>query len=423
MSEERFVFTSGAKKKLIYLALAGVGLTVLGIILLNVMSHGHGDDGHGEHGGHAFHWIQRVYVNLWLNNVYFVGIGIIGVFFLAFNYAAQAGWSAYIKRIPESFGYWLPFAGILTLVLYFVTNYSAPGHFHIFHWLDHSLYEEGTETYDSIIAGKKGYLNQTFFLIRMFAYFILWFGMWKLIRNQSIKEDLEGGTDKYWKMRSLSAIFIVIFAVTSSTSAWDWVLSIDTHWFSTMFGWYNFASWFVAGLSAITLILVVLHDLGYFPELNSNHLHDLGKFIFGFSIFWTYIWFSQFMLIYYANIPEETVYFIERMTSGVYGPFFYVNIIINFIFPFLFLMTRDAKRHKIFLKIVCVVLLAGHWLDFWLMVTPGTLKENGGIGFIEIGISMVFISGFLAVVLSGLSKTALIARNHPMMEESLHHHV
>lgn len=417
MSEDKFIYTGKAKKNLIILAAVGVVVAVIGILLLNTGGH------HGEEADSHFHWTNQVFVNLWLNNIYFVGIAVIGVFFVAFNYAAQAGWSTYFKRIPESFGHWLLFGGVLTLVLYFITNYASPSHFHVFHWLDSALYEEGTETYDPIIAGKYAYLNQPFFLIRMVAYFVLWYFMWKLIRNNSLKEDIEGGTAYWKKIRVLSAIFLVIFAVTSSTAAWDWVLSIDTHWFSTMFGWYNFASWFVAGLCAITLLLIYLHDYGYFPELNSSHLHDLGKFIFGFSIFWTYIWFSQFLLIYYANIPEEAVYYVERLSSSVYAPLFYLNLIVNFVFPFLFLMTRDAKRHKIFLKIVCIVLLAGHWLDFYLMMAPGTLGEHGGIGLVEIGITLIFLAAFLGVILKGLASAPLVARNHPMLKESLHHHI
>lgn len=423
MSEERFEFTSGAKKKLFILAIAGLIVTAVGILILATGGHGHGEHG-GDHGGsHAFHWLQRVYVNLWMNNVYFIGIALIGVFFVAFNYASQAGWSAYLKRIPEAFGNWIPFAGLLMIALYFITNYTAPGHFHIFHWLDQSLYDKDGGNYDSIIAAKQPYLNQTFFLIRMVVYFVLWYFMWKLIRNISKAEDLEGGTQHWWKMRSLSAIFIIIFALTSSSAAWDWIMSIDTHWFSTMFGWYTFSSWFVAGLAAITLIILYLHDEGYLSQLNSSHLHDLGKFVFAFSIFWTYIWFSQFLLIYYANIPEESVYFLERLESAVYSPFFYVNIIINFAFPFLFLMTRDSKRQTIFLKVACYMLLLGHWIDFFLMVQPGTLQENGGLGFVEIGTTMLFISGFVYVTLQGLTKASLVAKNHPMLEESLHHHI
>ena len=234
---------------------------------------------------------------------------------------------------------------------------------------------------------------------------------------------MEAGTTYWYKIRKYSTIFLVIFAVTSSTSAWDWIMSIDTHWFSTMFGWYTFASWFVAGLATITLITVLLKENGYLSVLRADHMHDLGKFLFAFSIFWTYIWFAQFMLIYYSNIPEESFYYVERLTSHTYAPLFFLNLFLNFVFPFLVLMTRDSKRHGIFLKIVCVVLLIGHWVDFYLMVSPAVIGENGSIGLMEVGSTMVFGTAFIFVVLTALSKAPLIQKNHPMLQESVHHHV
>lgn len=420
MSEDKFVFTSDIQKKLLIAKLIGVVLVVVGIIIVAFGGHGHEET---EAAGHHFHWLHRVWVNLWINNVYFIGISLTGVLFLALQYASQAGWSAYISRIPEAFGGWLYVAFGLTLVSFGLANFAGPSHFHMFHWLDSSLYIEGGENYDAIIAGKKGYLNLTFFLIRMVAYFLIWILMYRFIRNESLKEDIYGGDSHWRKLRIYSTVFIIIFAVTSSTAAWDWVLSIDTHWFSTMFGWYVFSSWFVGGLAAITLVIIWLREQGYLMQLNSSHLHDLGKYVFAFSIFWAYIWFSQFLLIYYANIPEETVYFVERLQSGQYAWVFFVNILLNFIFPFLVLMTRDSKRHTIFLKIVCTVLLVGHWFDFYLMVTPGSLGENGGFGFIEIGMAVIFAVGFIYVVLRALAKAPLVAQNHPMLEESLHHHI
>ncbi len=420
MSEDKFLFTAEIQKRLFIAKIGGLILVILGVLAIAFGGHGH--EG-GEAEGHAFHWLHRVWVNLWINNIYFLGIGLTAVLFLALQYASQAGWSAYIKRIPEAFGSWIYVGFGLTLVIFGLANFAGPHHYHMFHWLDSSLYVEGGEHYDAIIAGKKGYLNLTFFLVRMVAYFILWIIMFRFIRNESLNEDLHGG-DRYWrKMRVYSTLFIIIFAITSSTAAWDWVLSIDTHWFSTMFGWYVFSSWFVAGLAAITLLVIWLRQKGYLMQLSSSHLHDLGKYVFAFSIFWAYIWFSQFLLIYYANIPEETVYFIERLKSGQYAWVFFLNIILNFIFPFLVLMTRDSKRHTIFLKIACTVILVGHWFDFYLMITPGSLGENGGFGLLEIGMAIIFASGFVFVVLRSLASAPLVARNHPMLEESLHHNI
>jgi len=406
-------------------------LFVLGVVALMVgsdhdaASHGaeavgHAAEtgGHGaESGQHTGSWITRVYANLWINNVYFAGVALIGIFFVAIQYVTQAGWSAGFKRIPLAFGNWLPIAGILMLVIWLVASHD------LFHWTHEELYIEGGPHYDEIIAGKRVYLNTPFFLARTIIYFSLWYLFFRWIRKEMIAEDLDGSPRHWKKLIGISAGFIVIFAVSSSMSAWDWILSIDTHWYSTMIGWYVFASWFVTGLAFITLITIYLKERGYLSIVNENHLHDLGKFVFGFSIFWAYLWVSQFLLIYYANIPEESVYFVERLTSDQYAPVFYVILIMNFFFPFLALMTRDAKRHTIFLKIVCSVVIIGHWLDFYLMITPGTLKESGGFGFLEIGMAMVFGVAFLFVVLSGLAKMPLIAKNHPLLEESIHHHI
>lgn len=437
MAEEQFQFTAKAKKRLSILAIVGVVLLILGIFSASSNSHAdeashgeqteqvaesHGEEAHAteEHAGeegHGYHWSKRIFANLWINNMYFVGLALLGVFFVAIQYVSQAGWSAALIRIPMSFGNWLPIGGILTLAIFLLGGHD------IFHWTHEYLYDVNDPRYDAIIAGKEGYLNTPFFLARMVVYFVVWYLMFRWIQKKSLEEDLNGSSDYYFKLRGISAGFIVFFAVTSSTSAWDWILSIDTHWFSTMFGWYVFASWWVTALAAITLITVILKEQGYLKIVNTGVLHDLGKFVFAFSIFWTYIWFSQFMLIYYSNIPEETVYFIERLSSDHYSIVFFVNLILNFFFPFLVFMPRDSKRHTVFLKIVTIIVLIGHWFDFYLMITPGVLKENGGFGLLEIGMAIIFGVAFLFVALTGLSKKPLIAKNHPMLKEAEHHHV
>ena len=367
-------------------------------------------------------WWRRLLANLWLNNVFFVGISVVGVFFFALQYVAKAGWSVIIQRVPEAFGYWLPVGGGLMLLLFLVGGHD------LFHWTHEILYQktlaDGTPNphYDPIIAGKSAFLNTPFYLIRMAVFLVGWYLFFRALRRHSLREDAEGGLGHWGRMRTLSTIFVVFFAVTSSVAAWDWLLSIDTHWFSTMFGWYVFASWFAGGLALITYLVIYLKEKGYLPQVSADHLHDLGKYVFAFSIFWTYIWFSQYLLIYYANIPEEAVYFAERMHTG-YASLFYVNLIANFFFPFLFLMTRDAKRYVIFLKIACVVVFLGHWLDVYLMVTPGVLGAEGHIGWMEIGTFLAFLGVFCYVLLRGLKRAPLVAKRHPLLAESLHHHV
>jgi len=345
------------------------------------------------------------------------------LFFIAIQYAAQAGWSAPIKRIPLAMGHWIPYAGILMIISWFIVKGD------VFHWTHSALYS-GPEA-DKVLLGKSGFFFwplaagsfPLFYVARMVIFFSLWYMFFTWIKKEMLAEDVDGSVQHWYSARKLSAIFLVIFGVTSSIAAWDWIMSIDAHWFSTMNGWYIFASWWVTGLAMITLIVVTLKDAGYLKMVNGNHLHDLGKFMFGFSIFWTYIWFSQFLLIYYANIPEETVYFIQRKTVAPYSWVFYLNLILNFVLPFLLLMTRDAKRQVTMLKVVCPIIIIGHWFDFYNMVTPGVMKYEGTFGFIEIGLGCIFMAAYLFVTLNALSKNLLVAKHDPMMEESLNHHI
>ncbi|WP_075349632.1 quinol:cytochrome C oxidoreductase [Algoriphagus marinus] len=420
--DQKFEFKASTKKSIMTVLV--IGAILLGIGIVMAIFGGHHEEG-AEAGAHAFHWYERLYANLWINNVYFTGIAIVGVFFFAIQYAAQAGWSAPIVRVMLSFGNWLPYAAVLMIATFFLANHD------LFHWTHSYLFDKASPEYDKIIDGKGAFFYwpmakgtfPVFYIARMVLFFGFWVFFFNKLKKLSYAEDSLGGSTSWYKIRSTSAYFIIFFAVSSSISAWDWVMSIDTHWFSTLFGWYVFSSWFVAGLSAMTLLTIFLKGQGYLEMVNENHIHDLGKFVFGFTIFWTYLWFSQFLLIYYANIPEESVYFIERLSSDVYGPFIFVNIGMNFVLPFLVLMTRDAKRHGVFLKLVCTLIIAGHWVDFFLMVQPGTLGHNGGVGFMEIGMFLVYGSAVALVVLGGLAKGNLIPKNHPMLEESYHHHI
>ncbi|GJM61684.1 quinol:cytochrome C oxidoreductase [Persicobacter diffluens] len=439
---ETFDFSAAVKKPLIMAAIAGLVCLIIGVAS-GVMGGGHHEAAHDDHapkvehaaghdahaeaahgdahatGGHheEFSWTKRVWTSLWHNGVFFLGIAAAGILFFAVQYAAQAGWSAPVQRIPLAMGNWLPIGGGIIIVLFTVFNHD------LFHWTHDYLYEKGTPTYDAILDGKRSFLNVPFFIGRMVAYVALWTVMFFQLKKNALAEDENGG-DQYWfRGRKLSAIYIILFAVTGVTASWDWLMSIDPHWFSTLYGWYVIASWWVTGLAFICMTVVLLKENGYLKEVNANHIHDLGKYVFAFSVFWTYLWFSQFLLIYYANIPEETIYFVERLQTGPYKALFFINILINFIFPFLFLMTRDSKRHGIFLKIACPAVIFGHWIDFYLMVAPGILKGNGGLTFIDLGFFLIFGVAFIWVFLTNLAKSPLVALNHPMMEEAKHHHI
>ena len=450
IEDEQYIFRRETRNKLFIVLGIGVLLFVIGL-LTSFSGPPHAADGHAMleqqelvastaqdhsaaqdqdehaegHGDGPDYWVKRLFTTLWMNNVFFTGLGIIGLFFVAIHYAAQAGWSAGLIRVPLSMGNWIPIAGILTIVLFFITGHT------VFHWTHGSLYVDGGDDFDAIISGKAGFFFwpgepggfPIFYILRMVFFFGMWYWFYVIIRKNLLAEDLEDKPIYWYKNRSTSAWFLVFFAVSSSVAAWDWVMSIDTHWFSTMFGWYVFASWWVTGLAMITLICAFLKDAGYLKVVNSNHLHDLGKYMFAFTIFWTYIWFSQFLLIWYANIPEESVYFVERMTTSPYSWIFYTNLIMNFVLPFLLLMTRDAKRQIAMLKVVCPIIIVGHWFDFYNMVTPGIMQNQGALGLLEIGVAMIFLAAYLLVVLGSLAKVPLVGKNHPTLAESLSHHI
>lgn len=423
---EQFVLTDGARKTFITIIVAGVVVLILGI-LASILGWGAAE--HKEAASHtaAVHvglapeeagpiWLKRLLVSLWHSNVFFLGVSTIGTVFMAINYVAYAGWSVLVKRISEALSAWVIPGAVIMFVVFLL------GRHHIFHWTHEGIMDKTSPNYDAIIAGKSGFLNLPFYLIRTIIYLGIWAYFSYKLRQLSLAEDQLGGTIWFHKSINASALFLVLYAVTSSMSAWDWIMSVDSHWFSTMFGWYVFASWWVSGISAIALAAIFLKQAGYLKALTSNHLHDLGKLMFGFSIFWTYVWFSQFMLIWYANLPEEAVYYNQRLGGfeGHYTGLFFFNLVINFVFPFLGLMTRDAKRQMIIMKIVCIAILIGHWSDFYLMLMPATLRGDSGF-LIEAGVAAIFLGAFLIVFTRRLASASLVPIHHPFLDESVHH--
>ncbi len=415
----------GLQRTFVTIIVAGIIVLALGLLAAfmgwgehhEATGHVASAAGHAEHGGSPV-WLKRLLVSLWHSNVFLIGVSVVGTVFMAIQYVAYAGWSVVVKRINEALSAWI-LPGAVIMVLVFAA--SLINH-DLFHWTMPGIMDKGSKLYDPIVAGKSGFLSIPFYLIRMVSYLFIWWAFSQRLRQLSLQEDLNGGTSYFHTSITTAALFLVLFAVTSSMSAWDWVMSVDVHWFSTMFGWYVFASWWVSGIAATTLIAIYLKQAGYLRMLNSNHFHDLGKFMFGFSIFWTYVWFSQFMLIWYANLPEESVYFNQRLGGfdGRYTWMFYGNLLVNFAFPFLALMTRDAKRQMIMLKIVCIAILIGHWSDFYLMLMPGTMKGENGF-LIEIGVALILLGAFLILVTRRLASASLVPVNHPFIEESVHH--
>ncbi len=363
--------------------------------------------------------VERTFANLLLMSYYFTCVCAAGAFFLALQYVSQAGWSAGLLRIPQAFAKVLPIAAVI-LIIICLSGLLTHNLYH--HWNGEGLTVKGSPEYDPAIANKAAFLNVPFFTIRQVVFLGIYSIFAIALARFSNNEDLEGGLKNYKKSFKISAIFLVIFGFTTPIWAFDTIMSLEAHWFSTMFGWYNFAAMWVSGLCVITVTAILLKKAGYMNWLNDSHFHDLGKLVFAFSIFWTYVWFAQFLLIWYANMPEETVYFYKRWEPE-YKLWFWVNIVINFVAPVLILMTRDAKRRTNTLLGVCILLLMGHWLDYYLMIMPGTVEEHPGFGVIEIGTALGFAGLFSFLMLGQLSRKPLVPKNHPFLEESLHHSI
>ena len=346
--------------------------------------------------------------NLLLNNFYFVSIAVGASFFLGIQYIAQAGWSAGFKRVPEAIASYLLVAGILFLVMLF-------GLGKIYHWA-----HADAALHDELLAHKSVYLNVPFFSIRLVIYFTLWIFFARFLRKLSLKEDVEGGLSWFKKSEFYSKVNIFILAVTFTFASIDWLMSIHPHWFSTIFSFKTFASAFYSGSVVIVLIVLLLHNKGYFSFLNKSHLHDFSRYIFMLSIIYGYLWFMQFTIIWYGNIPEETIYYALRWEQG-WKFWFFLDPVLNFAIPFLILMPRATSRNKSVILIVIVFILLGHWVDLYLHVFPA-ISESNTFGLLEVGTFLGYAGLFIFTVLTTLSKAPLVPKNHPYLEESLNHH-
>jgi hypothetical protein len=363
----------------------------------------------------------RFWGSLLQNSVYFLLVVNAVMFFICATTLAWGGWQMSFRRVSEAIATCVPVIGVICLVILLAIVFG--GNHVVYHWTDTEHVK-----HDDVLLHKSGFLNKGFFTVWTIITIVGWWLLGKKIRNLSLQTDaaplsVEEGKRYIWKNTVWSALFIVLFALTVMSSIpWLWLMSIDAHWYSTMYSWYTFASTFVAAIALITLYVVFLKNNGYLPYTNNEHLHDLGKFQFAFSIFWTYLWFSQFMLIWYANIPEETTYFQPRI-EGAYRGIFMFNLIINFVAPLLILMKRSSKRNYGTITMMSVLILFGHWLDFYQMVFPAlTGGDHVPFMLVDFGIGLGFVGVIMYVTARSLAKAPLNAKNHPFFKESIIHH-
>jgi hypothetical protein len=362
-----------------------------------------------SHDEHVFHQLaNRPWAAVYVAAFFFFMISLGTLAFYAIQRAAQAGWSPLLFRVMEGItGYLLP-GGIIVLVILLL---SALHFNHLFIWMDPEVVE-----HDKIIKAKSGYLNVPFFLARGVFYLAGWSLYRYFSRKFSIAQDNSSDISNHVKNFKLSAGFLAFFIVTESMMSWDWIMSIDPHWFSTLFGWYVFASMVVSAITVIAIMIIFLKSLGYLEKINHNHLHDLAKFMFGFSVFWAYLWFSQFMLIWYANIPEEVTYFITRLED--YQIPFFGMLVMNFILPFLILINSDFKRLNWIIVTAGIIILIGHYMDVFNMIMPSAVGDQWSFGIPELGSVMFFAGLFIYIVFDSLTKAPLEATGDPLNKES-----
>ncbi len=370
----------------------------------------HHDDAHDEH---LLHQLQnRPWSALYVAAFFFFMIALGVLAFYAIQRASQAGWSPLLFRVMEGITAYLVPGGIIVFVILVLSVLHMN---HMFPWMDADVV-----AHDELLQNKSGYLNTTFFLIRAAIFLGGWIFYREYSRKLSLAQDNSDDNSSFVKNFRWSAAFLVFYLITESIMSWDWIMSVDPHWFSTLFGWYVFASMFVSGITVIAMISIYLKSKGYLPDVNDNHIHDLAKFMFAFSIFWTYLWFGQFMLIWYANIPEEVTYFVTRIEDFKLA--YFGMLAMNFIFPLLLLMNSDYKRINWFVIMTGIVILCGHYMDVFNMIMPATVGDQWSIGIPEIGGILFFAGLFIFWVFRALTKAPLQPTRNPYIEESRQFH-
>ena len=384
--EEQFKFKKLYRNVLVILFVAGI-LVALAAILIS------------KTGG------TRIWANILLNNQFFMGLSLGAAFFLAVHRLALSGWHTVLQRLPGSMTAFLPVAFILMLLIYF-------GMHNLYLWSDNDIS-------DPVIEGKKAWLNVPFFFIRLIIYFAGWIVLTRMMRISTNALMTSSDIKFYNRAKLYSGLFLVFYAITVSSSSWDWIMSLDAHWYSTIFGWYVLIGMFVTSLAFITLMIWFLKRQGYLKYIRPDHVHDLAIYIFCFSIFWTYQWFAQYELIWYGHLPEETAYFIPRLHE--YKIVFFVNLGINFLVPFFGLITYNSKRQLNWVALIAAVVLIGHWIDYWLMIMPATAGDKAGIGVLEISMTLVYFCLFIFIVFRSLSTGPLVVKNDPFLGESLNY--
>lgn len=351
---------------------------------------------------------DRTWASVLLVSYYLLALGLAGTVFIALQYVTGASWGVALRRIPEAMTALVPIAGIgIMAVLLF--------HPSLYPWSRPEIQHE-------MPPFRHWWLAIAFVRARAIVYLGIWICFALALLRGSRKQDSDGLFAHTRTNVRVSAAFLVVFAVTFWLASVDWIMSLEPDWASTIFGMYNFAGLFVSGLAAMTLMLVWLQKRRPLNAvITRHHLHDCGKLMFAFSTFWMYLWFSQYMLIWYANLPEETGYYVQRL-HGFWQPLFMLNLALNWVIPFFALLPKTNKQKAGVLAKVSLVLLAGRWLDLYLMIGPTVAGAQPRVALWEFGCVALAIGIFGISFFRAFSSVAAVPIRDPYLAESVEYH-
>ncbi len=358
---------------------------------------------------------KQFYFSYLTSFAFFTGLSIISLFFVMLQHITRSTWSVVMRRIPEviSSNIWIWSLFVIPVII---------GSHDLYHWTHTELMDPANPEFDHILASKTWYLNMPFFIARQVIYFAIWGYLgWKVYQNSlAIERTGDWGYDT--AQRKFSAPGILLFALTCAFAAFDWLMSLDPHWFSTMFGVYYFAMNYQAFFPAMILFTLYLHRRGLLTNtITLSHINDMGKLTFGFTVFYAYIAFSQFFLIYYANLPEETLWYYHRF-EGSWMYVSYALLICRFVIPFIVLLPMNNKRNLGLLRFMSIWILVMHFIEMYWIVMP-TMHHHGVVlNWMDVTAFLGLGGIFLHLFFSRFSKNAMIPANDPKLAESLNKH-
>ncbi|PKK83136.1 MAG: hypothetical protein CVT49_10020 [candidate division Zixibacteria bacterium HGW-Zixibacteria-1] len=339
--------------------------------------------------------------------VYWLLIGLGGLFFSMLHHLVGAKWSVVIRRFTENLAMIVPFMIIFFIPIIF-------GLHDLYHWSHSDVVAD-----DALLQGKSGYLNVPFFIIRAVVYFLIWFTICRILCGASLQQDRGHSEVLAGRMRIVSAPGTILFALTITFASFDWLMSLDAHWYSTIFGVYIFSGALLAMLSFITFVILRLKSRGILEgSITGEHYHDLGKLIFAFTIFWGYMAFSQYFLIWYGNIPEETIWFLHRWT-GTWKTVSLILVFGHFIIPFFILFPQTPKRNPTLLKIITIWILIMHWVDIYWIVMPNLHQHGLHLSWMDLTAMMGIGGIFLWLFWKRMTANPIVPVGDPNLESSI----